>query len=450
MVEPVRSVGSDSGLARAFWWAYERAPAPVDSLFQLGRRYFMPILRHRLPVHQLAGRTEAGGAAVTVITVGGAMTLDALVGRLFLDPPQREAVDALSPRRVCRGRSRRWAPAPISCSPAFLARTRAGRRALPARPYAGRRPPAPRPSREATLARATRTVRYDVRRSRSAATAGPTRPRPPVSRGFTTSSMPVHRRPVRAAGRYPRAAGPASPLSQVRRAGLAPPEEDTTVGGEMVREHGHDLRLLVQALHPQWPNRLEAERPGCVQRRFHRGARKLGLGALDFGGSLPWPTDGIFASKRAWGVTFEGHVGKPPGHPALVAFPLAPGFGTSSVRRRCCSRRTAAFVLGAFAQDAAAGDRPPDSLNPRLIPRGVHGTFIWVERAGRAPHAVSTGVVALEESASPEMLNRVSRQNASVEGGSASRVDGRDAEGRWAGCRKSCSSGSTACSRPRT
>jgi hypothetical protein len=400
--------GLESGLARALWWAYERAPAPVDSLFQLGRRYFMPILRHRLPVHRLTGRTEAGGAAVTVITVGGAMTLDALVGRLFLDPPQREAVDAAPLTGLPRALEALAGSADLvlACVPRAYSGW-SGERYLRVPTLVGARLPLA-PSREATLARATRTVRYDVRRVPlsgyrwSYSTAPACFERfydefycPFIAARFGQLAVIRERQVLR---RHFRKSGG---LVWLRHG-------STTIGAELVREHGRDLRLLVQALHPQWPNRLKPSAQIAFNVASIEHARKLGLGALDFGGSLPWPTDGIFASKRAWGVAFET---SPESHRDILLrwrSPLAPGFRNFlrstpllfETNRRLC-------VLGAFAPDAAAGDRPPDGLNPRLIPRGVHGTFVlggtgWPS----APRTISTGVVALQESASPEMINR--------------------------------------------
>ena len=73
------AVARPGGLAAAGWWLYERAPARLDALLELGRRYLAPLLRPRLAVrhHRLEG--SPGGSA---LSLGDGMTLSFLVQRL--------------------------------------------------------------------------------------------------------------------------------------------------------------------------------------------------------------------------------------------------------------------------------------------------------------------------------------------------------------------------------
>ena len=65
----------------------------MDEVFQLGRRWVMPLLRPILPVRRLHG-LDASGRPRTILAVGTQMTLDALVARFFVDTPAREARSA--------------------------------------------------------------------------------------------------------------------------------------------------------------------------------------------------------------------------------------------------------------------------------------------------------------------------------------------------------------------
>ena len=97
---PAAAIEPTRGVERAFWWAYEHAPEGMDALFHLGRRYVLPMLRHRLPVRRLTGATTSGHPSVSMITTGAAMTLDVLVNRFFCEPPRVEFLEPVPLARL--------------------------------------------------------------------------------------------------------------------------------------------------------------------------------------------------------------------------------------------------------------------------------------------------------------------------------------------------------------
>ena len=110
-------------IERALWWAYERAPGDLDTLFQLGRRYATPLVRHRLELCRLTGATGASGRTVTVLTAGAAMTLDFLVKRVFAGAPTVERLGRVSLARLPDALERLGAPTDLTlaCVPRALA-----------------------------------------------------------------------------------------------------------------------------------------------------------------------------------------------------------------------------------------------------------------------------------------------------------------------------------------
>ena len=147
------------GLVAACWWAYEHAPACLETGLALARRYFAPWLSLRLPVrlHRLEG-PQAG----EIVSIGDAMTLSYLLQRL--GPARIASTDhtgliglAASLRRAIRTRDLVLAAVPSILSGPL------GRHCLRVPGLVSFRLPV-EPTLEATLARATTTVRRDARR----------------------------------------------------------------------------------------------------------------------------------------------------------------------------------------------------------------------------------------------------------------------------------------------
>jgi len=162
---PPADAGPRGAAGRALWWAYERVPGGCDAFFHLGRRYVMPVLRHRVPVSRLSGSTADGGPRATLVTTGSAMTLDLLVRRFFDGRPKVEPIGAVSLARLL-GVLERLAPTAdliLACVPRAFAGW-FGERYLRVPALVGARLPIGA-TNEATLAQATKTVRYDVRRA---------------------------------------------------------------------------------------------------------------------------------------------------------------------------------------------------------------------------------------------------------------------------------------------
>lgn len=295
------------GVERAFWWAYEHAPEGMDALAHLGRRYVLPMLRHRLPVRRLTGAATPGHPSVSVITTGAAMTLDVLVNRFFCEPPQ---VDSLGPVSLARLPAVLEQLAPtadlmLACVPrAFVGWFGPSYLRIPA--LVGARLPLGA-SMATTLAHATRTVRYDVRRV-LAADHHWTFSR--ELRDFEHFYDEFYRPFV--AARF----GPLAVLRerqvlrrQFRQKGglIWLWRDGQIVGGDLVRENGHRLHALVQAIHPSYSSTFKPSANFALNVALCDVASRQGLTELDLGGSVPSLSDGVFRSKRAWGAIFESY-----------------------------------------------------------------------------------------------------------------------------------------------
>lgn len=63
------------------WWAYEHAPLQADAVFQLGRRYILPLLRYAVPLARVSGMTRSGQPGSMLVAGSGQPLL--AVQRLF-------------------------------------------------------------------------------------------------------------------------------------------------------------------------------------------------------------------------------------------------------------------------------------------------------------------------------------------------------------------------------
>ena len=82
---------------------------------------------------------------------------------------------------------------------------------------------------------------------------------------------------------------------------------DGQIVGDLVRENGHQLHALIQAIHPAYSSTFKPSAKFALNVALCDVAARQGLTELDFGGSVPSLADGVFRSKRAWGAIFESY-----------------------------------------------------------------------------------------------------------------------------------------------
>jgi hypothetical protein len=75
----IASGGWSDPVASAIAWTYDNAPAGLDTLLHLGRRYVAPLLKPRLPMRRIA---IGDGMSGTVLAIGESLTLDYVLQRL--------------------------------------------------------------------------------------------------------------------------------------------------------------------------------------------------------------------------------------------------------------------------------------------------------------------------------------------------------------------------------
>jgi hypothetical protein len=90
-----------SGVMGLIAGAYVRAPRGADALFHIMRRYVMPVLRHRIPLHRLRGHS-ADGSPGSMLVAGSGPNLDYLTRRFFDGSPQVEPLGWASPLTLAR------------------------------------------------------------------------------------------------------------------------------------------------------------------------------------------------------------------------------------------------------------------------------------------------------------------------------------------------------------
>ena len=393
-------------IGRALWWAYERAPADLDTLFQLGRRYATPLVRHRLELCRLTGATGPSGRTVTVLTAGAAMTLDFLVKRVFAGAPTVERLGRVSLARLPDALERLGAPADLTlaCVPRALAGW-FGQHYLRVPALVTFRQ-AVGGTLEATLAPATYNVRRDARRVvESGYDWSFTRDLDDFERFYREFYRPFIR------GRF----GPLAVLREpaelrrhfrheggviwVRQAGRV-------VAGGLVRQRGHELRALVEAVHPDWRQEVKPSPQFAVNIATFDVASRLGVAGVDLGGTAPSLRDGVFRTKRAWGaavqISGESH------REILVRWPVGGGALQPLLH--------AAPLLfeargGLCALAAAQPGRPPDlatglDLWRQLAPPGVRGLFL-LGAGGPAAHPAPDAMVCLCPDLDAASVNRL-------------------------------------------
>jgi hypothetical protein len=297
------SGGEPSAMARrALWRAYERAPAGLDGLVHLGRRYVLPLLRWRLPVHRLSGQSPADGPPATLVTVGAAMALDALAARFFAGNPAVEPLGSVPLVRLPGVLDRLGADADLTlaCVPRASARWFGGGYLhVPA--FVGFRLPVGA-GVEATLAGATRTVRNHARRAASAG-YGWTFSRDPAD--LERFYRELYRPFVDArfgAGGLPRAAG--AMRRDLRHGGrlIWLRHGGSTAAAALVRFDRRRLRTLAEAVHPAWWSRAQPGPQFVLKLAACDLAVQASLLEVDLGGTVPSLRDGVFRAKRAWGA----------------------------------------------------------------------------------------------------------------------------------------------------
>ena len=363
-------------LGRALWWAYERAPGGLDAVFQLGRRYATPLLRHRLELCRLSGAAASTGQPVTVITAGAAMTLDFLVKRVFAGSPTVERIGTVPLARLPGVLERAGAAADLTlaCVPRVLVGW-FGERYLRVPALVSFRQ-AVGGTLEATLAPATYNVRRDARRVvESGYDWSFSREPDDFERFYGELYRPFIRTRF---GPLAVLRGPAELRRHFRHRGgvIWVRQAGRVVAGGLVRERGGELRALVEAVHPTWRQEVKPSPQFAVNIATFDVASRLGVAGVDLGGTAPSLKDGVFRAKRAWGATVrisrESHrdllvrwpVGGAALMPLLRAAPLL-----FEVRGRLCA-------LAATEPGRAADPATSLELWRQLAPPGLSRLFL--------------------------------------------------------------------------
>jgi hypothetical protein len=277
----------------------------MDALIHLGRRYVLPLLRHRLPIIRLTGTTSHNRAAATVVTAGTSMTVDWLVQRFFHAEPHREALGSASVFRLHEALERLTPTADLvlACVPRATAGW-FGDAYLRVPALSGVHLPLGG-SLSATLANATRSVQYNARRavangytwsfSDDAADFEVFYDRfyqPFVRQRFGLLAVVQEREVLR---RHFRQNGG---IMWIRHDGRV-------VGGLLIRERGRCLLTPAEGVDPIWSNMVKP----IVQFVFYLAAidaaLNRGLASVDLGATVPCLQNGVFRMKRSLGAIFE-------------------------------------------------------------------------------------------------------------------------------------------------
>jgi hypothetical protein len=394
--------------ASAVWWAYDRAPAGLDAMLHVGRRYLAPLLQPRMPVRRLGLASDVAGSLLTAF--GQSMTLDRIVHGLrpiatwSAELPSASLADTI-------GRLRSGA-FPGDASLASLPRFAAGLVGdgclrIPALvslelPLAG--------GVEDSLGRATTTVRRDARRVLDAGTTWSVSHElsefeqfyqefytPSVSHRF--GELAVLRERAMLRRQFRQGGGLIWLEIQGRR-----------IAGTVVQLRGTTLHGLVAAADPSVRCEGRAGPQFAVKIAAIDVAAKLGATKLDLGGTVPFLCDGNLQAKRAFGGTIrrpdDSHrdlvlswrVGVPAVRHLLHQAPLVFEF-------RHELHAVAAAALGTLA-DAREGSR----LWRQYAPGGLRRRFVlgaagWSSHAGDGSPAPS-GPIVLCPDVDAAALNR--------------------------------------------
>ena len=373
--------------------AFEHAPAGMDEVFQLGRRWVMPLLRPMLPVRRLHG-LDGSGRPATILAVGTQMTLDALVARFFAATPAREELGQvpLPCLRDSLRHRRRAAELVLAVVPRAYAGW-LGRDHLHVPALVGFELRVGR-TIAMTLAQANSTIRHDARQV------------PEVGYSWTTSTEMADFERFFAQFYRPFARARFGPLAVVREPSVLRRHfrhggaivwvhrDGRAVGGELVRRQGSSLERLVQALDGDWAGPRNEPSPqlaigvACLELAVGAGLDRIG-----FGGAVPSLRDGVLRVKRAWGAS--AHHWDANHRTLLIGWSE---FGR--VPRSFLHLNPLIFgAAGGLAAVAATAPGEPADLAAarliwrRLIPRGI-GRLFLVGAAGWSSHAPDGGTAA--------------------------------------------------------
>jgi hypothetical protein len=282
------------------WRAYEGAPAGADTLFHLGRRYVMPLLRYAVPLARLHGRAVADGEPGSLLVAGAGPQLLRLRRQFLAGEVRAEALGACPAHALPRALLALGADDDL-----IVARV--------ARPFAGfafdrrflRVPDMvdvwlDARDRDQALRRMSKTMRQTVR----ALLAG----------GYSWSDAHDPAAFERFYDRYylPFVAARHDELAIVRerpvlrrhfaRGGVLWITRDgEEAAGVLYRVEGRVLSLLVLGTSG---GGLGARREGlldAIKLLAIEFALERNLAWVDLGGCMPSPRDGSLANKRAWG-----------------------------------------------------------------------------------------------------------------------------------------------------
>ncbi|MGD9512361.1 MAG: GNAT family N-acetyltransferase [Geminicoccaceae bacterium] len=286
------------GLMAACWWAYEHAPAGLETGLALARRYLAPWLSPRLPVrlHRLEG-PQAG----EIVSIGDAMTLSYLLQRL--GPATVASTDhtgllglAPSLRRAIGTRDLALASVPrILAGPL-------GRDCLRVPGLVSFRLPVG-PTLEATLERATTTVRRDARRVLEGG-VGWRISRDPADfdrfyDGYYAPSVRLRFGDL----------GVLRERTMLRRqfrhggALIWLEQQGRPIAGTVVQVRRGTLHGLVAAADPAQRHDGRAGPQFALKIAAMALAPRLGASSVDLGGTVPSLRDGNMRAKRAFGAS---------------------------------------------------------------------------------------------------------------------------------------------------
>ncbi|HXJ84499.1 MAG TPA: GNAT family N-acetyltransferase [Candidatus Methylomirabilis sp.] len=275
------------------WWLYAHAPPQAEDLGKFGLACLTCYRQRRVGVSLLRGPTHTGATA-TVLTAGDASFL---TQHIFAEPPTREVVGE-SPWWMVRRHLRASADLSIALVPRLVATGIAGRDCLVVPEWISLRVPVPDDVRQAS--RLSGSVADDlriVRRNRltHSLVAAPEG----LDDLYTRMYVPFIRR------RY----GATAPMRNLRHlrvlcryGGLLWLERDgQRIAGLVFQRRNDQLRVLCVGTLDGDYRHVKAGAMAALYAAVLEHARGSGCTLVDFGGTRPSVTDGLFRYKRKWG-----------------------------------------------------------------------------------------------------------------------------------------------------
>ncbi|MDX6752150.1 hypothetical protein SH611_20275 [Geminicoccaceae bacterium 1502E] len=278
-----------------------RVDGPWEAAASAGRYVLAPLAERRLPLRRVSGLTPAGRPA-TVLVAGASKTIDLWLQRVMPHGRQVETVGTRATIAAARGLRAPGTDMVLARVPRLVGRHLAAAGQLRLPEVIGQRVTTLEMRRRLHL---SKSVRSSVGRIETAGLAWrEATEEGAFERFYAQMYVPFAERSF---GEAAVVRDPTRLRRRLARGGLLWIEQrGRVVGGVLVERGGGALRLLSlgTVLDPQ-----EARDAGfhvAVRLAGLENAEACGLDTVDFGGTMPWLTDGILRSKHLWGAVL-GH-----------------------------------------------------------------------------------------------------------------------------------------------